>query len=67
VSEDVLEQNGVSWRSERQQFVHLPTGVEFASVKKKNGLKILDATPIPPAQLHFASMEDIKPTTDTNL
>jgi hypothetical protein len=49
VSEDILEQNDVSWRSERQQFVHLPTGEEFASVKKVNGLKMLDVTPISPA------------------
>lgn len=42
ISEDILEQHGISWRSERQQFVHLSSGIEFAGVTKQNGLKVLD-------------------------
>jgi hypothetical protein len=42
ISEDLLERNGVSWRSKLQCFVHLPTGTEFASVTKQHGLKLVD-------------------------
>lgn len=42
VSEDILEQDGISWQSEHQMFVHLRSGTEFAHVHKENGLKVLD-------------------------
>lgn len=42
VSEDILEKHDVSWHSEHQKFIHLPSRIEFAVVKKENGLKLLD-------------------------
>lgn len=52
MSEDILEQHDISWQSERQMFIHLPTGMEFAHVRKENGLKVLDVQPDTDAHLH---------------
>jgi hypothetical protein len=47
VSEDLLERRGIVWNRKLQQFIHDPTGAEFTSVSKQNGLKVLDVAPTP--------------------
>lgn len=56
ISEDILEQHGVNWRSELQRFIHLPTGTEFATVTKQNGLKVLHVHTAPIATHHAISV-----------
>jgi hypothetical protein len=42
ISADLLERKDVFLQGQIQMFVHLPSGTEFASCKKENGMKIFE-------------------------
>jgi hypothetical protein len=42
ISEDLLEWKDVYWQGQIQQFIHMPSGSEFASCQKENGMKIFE-------------------------
>jgi hypothetical protein len=54
ISECILKLHGISWRCELQQFVHLPSGIEFDSVSRHNGLK---SKPLTPESINFGAYE----------
>lgn len=52
IFKDILEEHNISWRSELQWLIHLPSSVEFDQVKKENDLKVLYVHPDTDAHNH---------------